>query len=294
MSDIKVIYSSFTSVVHNDNGGVIFISGSKELSVSFCVFHSCSVTDSTFRGGSIYFSSNKNLFMKNTCAFLNRAKDGYFLYSYSTLENVLVTVNKTTTNECKGKERACLYIYQNSFLGRSLNSTHCHSDIHCNIQVWVGLYTNTKYVQFYKNEQDVIYGVNSHGSNHTLSHALFISNTYTTNNKYGYIHTNSFSDEILNVYDLFVYGNKYTIFWPNMGTIKVHSFQGDSFSKNGPGTLIGDFTPDPINAIFTTIMKEKMDCLDFRIISSYKFKPNSLLNSSVMLSLFLSIFSLTV
>lgn len=259
MGDCETSYSSFAYFTSSSNGGIISISQDIKLIATFCIFRSCKVSGNLV-GGSIYFHSTKDLIACDLCAYECVACNGYFLYSSSSSTSPYTIINRTMTSNCSGSERAVCYILKQSLLSREYNSSYCTSVIHNNVHSFYNLNTNCSFYHFFKNKQDIIYGANSPGSNHLISYICLISNGETTSSL-GYIHINSYADEILSVDRLFVYNNtKKTIFAPYNGIIKVLSFQGNSFLSTGAGKLEGSF-PIDTNFVFTTIKKKKLDCM---------------------------------
>jgi hypothetical protein len=193
----------------------------------------CSVGQS-YNGGGIYFDSSKSLITFGNCAFGCVSGNGFFIYIKGAAKSNFF-LNETMTANCSGSDHCVCYIHTLDLYSRMYNSSFCSSKVRCNVHSFYNEVTDSMFHQYYKNNLDIIYGANSYGPNHRLSHACLIENG-RSNGNYGYIHTNGFANEVLTVNYLYAYGNDVgiPIANPQYGKIVINNFTGDK-----PLTYIG-------------------------------------------------------
>ena len=157
----EVQRSTFSNLSSTTNGGVINLEANVKLSVVSCVFIGNKATGSDCRGGSIYISSTKEYLISKVCSYESSAHEGHFIYSTSSSSSCSpkVTISDTMTTLCSGDDRGVIMITYHNLLGRNYNSSFCTSGVHCNLHTYYSQYTNCKYLQFYKNKEDVNYTV---------------------------------------------------------------------------------------------------------------------------------------
>ena len=254
----EVRSNTFANLTTVSNGGVINFTTNVKLIVSSCVFIGNKATGSNSYGGSIYISSTKDYSISKACAYECVGYEGHFLYSTSS-SSPLATINETMTTLCSGEWRGVIMITKHNLLTRMYNTSFCTSNRHCNIHSFSSLFNNDKFLQFYKNNEDIVYGANAPGSNHTGSFINLISNGHSEN-QYGYIHSNV-DGMTLTVDNVFAYGNeRNTIFNPCSGTIVVKSFKGNACEFTGAVSFSGSLTIDA-SFVWTTKMIEKLYCM---------------------------------
>ena len=247
----KVVYSKFSNFSSDSNGGVFYIAKNIEFCISTCMFSFCATTGST-SGGCIFFQSSKSFALSKCCANDCSAKDGPFTY-ISGATNAQSYINSTMTTCCKSSRYVCV-ISSSEFISEFYNSSHCYTSLYCNVQIYKNVFVCASYYHLYKNEQDILFGVNSNSDKLTFSHACLISND-KVKGAYGYIHANQHPNEIFTIDDIFAYDNKNILVNPNSGTIIVKSFVCDDFTYTGVG---------PIS--MTNVVTDK----SFKMITKYK------------------------
>jgi hypothetical protein len=242
------------------NGGAIYLKQAKELQVIRCFFVRCS-TDQSYNGGCIYFESSKNLITVRNCASECVSNVGFYIFVQGAA-NANVNINETMTTNCSGEGHSVCRVIISDLFSRLYNSSFCRSKPHHNFVSFQCQITNSMFHQYYKNNQDIVYTVNSGGENHKLSYACLIMNG-RSNGNYGYIHINFYDNEVLTVNYLYAYGNDnaVAIASPLQGKIIINNFTGDKpLTYNGGGQLITNSFRINSSFVMTTLFKNVLVC----------------------------------
>ena len=229
----RAVNNEFLDFVNSADGGVISVTQNIDLFITGCMFIRCKVKSN--RGGGVFFDSTKSFIMTRNCVFECSAYSGYFAYVQGSSKST-TTFNSTMTTKCSGSERCVFFLKNSDVFSRDYNSTHCESGVHCNVHSFYNEITEAKFYHFYKNKQDIIFGVNSFGDKHRISYVSFIMNE-VSQRLYGYIHTNDYANEVLSVSNMYAYENQHKLINPLNGKIMVKSFFGDEFTCTGNGVL---------------------------------------------------------
>jgi hypothetical protein len=256
----SVVDSKFINFSSQTNGGAIYLNQTKELQVFRCFFVRCS-TNESYYGGGIYFESSKNLITVRNCASECVSNVGFFIFVQGAVD-ANVNINETMTTNCSGEEHTVCFIQTSDLYSRMYNSSFCYSKIHHNFESYHNKVTNSMFHQYYKNNQDIVYGANSDGENHRLSHACLIMNG-RSNGRFGYIHTNWYNNEVLTVNDLYAYGNDdvVAIASPLQGKIVINNFTGDKpLTYTGSGQFVTDNVIINSSFVMTTLFKNILLC----------------------------------
>ena len=255
---IEVRSNTFANLTTTANGGVINLVTNVKLIVAACTFVGNKATGSSSYGGSIYISSTKDYLISKTCVYECVGSEGHFLNSVSSSSPVAM-INETMTTLCNGTRRGVIMITSHNLIARVYNSSSCTSSWHCNVHSFLSSYTSAKYMQFFKNNEDIVYGTDSSGSNHNASCINLISNG-KSQNTYGYLYIHK-SGGTITYDDIYAYDNlRSIIFYANSGTIVVKSFKGNACGVGGGGSFSGSITSDS-QFVCTTKMIDKLYCL---------------------------------
>ena len=280
-----LINNVYSNISNSANGGVISINANKNLYIFWCLFNKCKATGSN-SGGGVFFQSSKSFFSNRNCAFECSAYSGYFIFIKGALKSV-VAFNSTMTTKCSGTDRGVFFSRYSNVFSRDYNSTHCESGVHCNVHSFYNEITEAKFYHFYKNKQDIIFGVNSFGDKHRISYVSFIMNE-VSQRLYGYIHTNDYANEVLSVSNMYAYENQHKLINPEKGMIIIKYFYGNDFSCTGNEMISTDIIS--IEKSFKMITKFK----HVLVCKRTKAKPVNLINTSsniIFLFLFVAISS---
>jgi hypothetical protein len=255
----RVVDSKFVDFSSQTNGGVFYLNKSKELRIFRCFFVRCSTSQSS-NGGGIYFESSKSLITFGNCASECVAGRGYFIFVRGAAK-VKFFLNETMTTKCSGSDYSVCNIQTSDLYSRMYNSSFCSSKNFHNVQSYYNEVTDSMFHQYYKNNQDIVYGVNSDGPNHRLSHMCLIENG-RSNGNFGYIHTNYYENEVLTVNYLYVYGNDVgiPIANPYNGMIVINNFTGDRFNHVGNGQIRTSNIIINSSFVMTTLYKNIFVC----------------------------------
>ena len=255
----RVVDSKFVNLSSQANGGAIYFNKAIKLLIFRSFFVRC-LTGQSYNGGGIYFESSKSLITFGNCAFGCVSGNGFFIYIKGAAKSNFF-LNETMTANCSGSDHCVCYIHKLDLYSRMYNSSFCSSKVHCNVHSFRNEVTDSMFHQYYKNNLDIIYGANSDGVKHRLSHACLIENG-RSNGNHGYIHINSFTNEVLTVNYLYAYGNDVgiPIANPQKGKIVINNFTGDRFTYAGNGQISTSNIIINSSFVMTTLFKNILVC----------------------------------
>jgi hypothetical protein len=255
-----VVDSKFVNLSSQANGGAIYFNKAIKLLIFRSFFVRC-LTGQTYNGGGIYFDSSKSLITFGNCAFGCVSGNGYFIFVKGVAKSNFF-LNETMTANCSGSDHAVCYIHTIDLYSRMYNSSFCSSKVHCNVHSFRNEVTDSMLHHYYKNNLDIIYGANSDGVKHRLSRACLIENG-RSNGNHGYIHINSFTNEVLTVNYLYAYGNDVgiPIASPYNGKIVINNSTGDKpFTYVGAGRFSTSSVIIDSSFVMTTLYKNILVC----------------------------------
>ena len=170
-------------------------------------------------------------------------------------------INNTMTNKCSGSNWANCFNDYSNLLVRNYNSTFSTTSMHCNVHAFNAQKTDSMFLQFYRNNHDLVYGANSPGNNHKLSHANLISNGLSNphSDNSGYIHTYNFADEVMTIDNLYMFNNSNNLFYAKMGRIEVSLFWCDVFTYIGSPLISSNVIIDS-NFVLKSEVTRKLVC----------------------------------
>lgn len=251
--------TKFVRLSSQANGGVFCVVQPIELQVFRCFFVLCSTSQSNL-GGCIYFESSKSLITFGNCVSECSSKSGFFIYIEGA-SKANFFLNETMATKCSGDYHAICFVVKSDLYSRMYNSSFCSSKYEQNIYARYNEISDSMFHQYYRNNQDIVYGIDADGINHRLSHSCLIMNQISNGN-YGYIYTYQYPNEVLTVDNLYAYGNdkRIPIAYPRSGTIFFNNFTGDILNYAGNGQISTSNINIDTSFVMTSLFNNVLVC----------------------------------
>ena len=260
------------------NGGIIFNEkGSMSLVVHYCSFASCHITETSFSGGVIYFYSTRSLIeidrvQANDCS----SYSGHVIYvKNSEISNS--NLSYISTSNTFGTERACIWYQGSNSRTRFYNSTSCRSDVHCNLHFFSAESSDTAYINIFKCQCDILYGVDvSKNTPQLFKFGNFIENS-KSQGRVGFLYTHSDASVVFSCSNICFKSNTHTLIFSLQGTILIQNSTYDSqpWMSQGQGIVTTNLfiqtSTDPVIydfLIFDGIDKSCFHCSKKKFSSS--------------------------
>ena len=183
-----VSYSAFRNLHPSNDGGALSLITKQSLFINYVTFYDCTVA-SQYKGGCIFLNSSAGAYIRAIHANKCSAFTGFCTYITSPDAVPDTEMNQSVIISCKGENHASCAFYHNNVNSRNINMTDCQTKkAATNFHLWYSYKSSGAFFNFYKNKNDILYGIDGTTADNKLSYAHIISNNYSLKS-YGYIHT---------------------------------------------------------------------------------------------------------